>query len=75
MQEIIGKLVSNLEKEKPSPISPYLFHLYSRFECLRKEINYYAGCRQVYVLVRHYIRAGGATGNEGQGLRKGVVWI
>ena len=35
IQEVIGKLVSNLEKGKPSPISPYLFHLYSRFECLR----------------------------------------
>ena len=37
MQEIVGKLVSRLEKEKPSSISPYLFYLYSRFECLRME--------------------------------------
>ena len=37
MQEILGKLVSGLEKEKPSLIDPYLFHLYNRFECLRKE--------------------------------------
>ena len=34
MQELVGKLVFELEKEKPSPISPYLFHLYHRFECL-----------------------------------------
>ena len=37
MQEIVGKLVLGLEKEKPSPISPYFFHLYDRFECLREE--------------------------------------
>ena len=37
MQELVGKLVSRLEKGKPSPISPYLFHLYHRFECLRRE--------------------------------------
>ena len=37
MQELIGKLVSGLEKGKPSPISPYLFHFYYRFECLRGE--------------------------------------
>ena len=36
MQELVGKLVSRLEKEKPSPINPYLFHLYSKFECLRE---------------------------------------
>ena len=35
IQEVVGKLVSNLEKGKPFPISPYLFHLYHRFECLR----------------------------------------
>ena len=33
----MGRLVSNLEKEKASPISPYLFHLYHRSECLREE--------------------------------------
>ena len=37
MQELVGKLVSRLEKEKPSPINPYLFHLYDRFECLREK--------------------------------------
>ena len=37
MQEVVGKLVSGLEKGKPSPVSPYLFHLYHRFECLRGE--------------------------------------
>ena len=26
-----------MEKGKPSPISPYLFHLYHKFECLREE--------------------------------------
>ena len=35
MQEVIGKLVSALEKGKPSPILSYLFHLYHRNECLR----------------------------------------
>ena len=37
MQEIVGKLVSGLEKGKPSSISPYFFYLYNRFECLREE--------------------------------------
>ena len=37
MQELVRKLVSGLEKRKPSPISPYLFHLYHRCECLRGE--------------------------------------
>ena len=36
LQKLVGKLVSRLEKEKPSPISPYVFHLYNRFECLRE---------------------------------------
>ena len=36
-QEVEGKLVSRLEKEKSSPISPYLFHLYHRFKCFREE--------------------------------------
>ena len=35
IQEVVGQLVSNLEKGKPSPISPYLFHLYDRNKCLR----------------------------------------
>ena len=37
IQEVVGQLVSNLEKGKASPISPYLFHLYPRNECLREE--------------------------------------
>ena len=37
IQEVVEKLVSALEKEKPSPISPYLFHFYHRNECLRRE--------------------------------------
>ena len=28
IQEIVHHLVSHLEKGKPTPISPYLFHLY-----------------------------------------------
>ena len=35
--EIVDKLVSRLDKEKPTPIILYLFHLYSKFECLREE--------------------------------------
>ena len=34
MQELVGKLISGLEKEKPSLTNPYLFHFYHRFECL-----------------------------------------
>ena len=34
IQELVEKLVSGLEKGKPSPINPYLFHLYDRFKCL-----------------------------------------
>ena len=37
IQEVIGKLVSALEKRKPSSISPYLFHFYHRNKCLRME--------------------------------------
>ena len=37
MQEIVEKLISMLEKGKPSPINPYLFHLYNSFECLKEE--------------------------------------
>ena len=37
LHEVIDKLVSVLGKGKPTPISPYLFHLYSKFECLRRE--------------------------------------
>ena len=35
--EVVDKLVSILWKRKSIPISPYLFHLYNKFECLRKE--------------------------------------
>ena len=40
IHEVVGRLVSHLEKGKPLPISPFLFHLYSRIECLKdEEIN------------------------------------
>ena len=35
IQEVVGHLVSNLEKRKASSISSYLFHLYHRIECMR----------------------------------------
>ena len=34
---MVDKLVSGLEKGKSTPINPYLFHLYNKFECLREE--------------------------------------
>ena len=37
IHEVVDKLISMLRKRKPTLISPYLFHLYSKFECLRKE--------------------------------------
>ena len=37
LHEVVDKLVSVLGKEKPTPISPYLFHLYNKFEYLRGE--------------------------------------
>ena len=37
IHEVVHRLVAHLEKRKPSPISPYLFHLYSRNECLKEE--------------------------------------
>ena len=37
IHEVVDKLVSVLSKRKPTPVSPYLFHLYSKFECLQKE--------------------------------------
>ena len=37
LHEVVDKLVFMLGKKKPTPISPYLFHPYSKFECLRKE--------------------------------------
>ena len=59
-QEVVDKLVSGLEKGKPSPISPYLFHLYHRFECLRgdemdmlESVKYW-----------HKSRSGSITGNN-----------
>ena len=37
IQEVVRHLVGNLEKGKAFPISPYLFYLYYRNECLRRE--------------------------------------
>ena len=37
IQELVEKLISGLEKGKPSPISSYLFYHYNRFECLRRK--------------------------------------
>ena len=37
IHEVVDKLISVLGKRKPTPVSPYLFHLYSKFECLKKE--------------------------------------
>ena len=37
IHELMDKLVSMLGKRKPTPVSPYLFHLYYKFECIRKE--------------------------------------
>ena len=37
IHEIVHRLVAYLEKEKSSPISPYLFYLYSKNECLNKD--------------------------------------
>ena len=37
LYEVVDKLVSVLGKGKSTPISPYLFHLYSKFECLKDE--------------------------------------
>ena len=40
IHEVVNRLLSHLEKGKPTPISLYLFHLYSRNECLKdEEIN------------------------------------
>ena len=35
--KVVDKLVSVLGKKKPTLVSPYLFHLYSKYECLRGE--------------------------------------
>ena len=40
IQEVVGHLVSNLEKGKATPISPYLFHLYHKNECMRGDELY-----------------------------------
>ena len=37
LYEVIDKLISVLGKGKPTLVSLYLFHLYSKFECLREE--------------------------------------
>ena len=37
IQEVVGHLVANLEKRKASFITPYLFHLYYRNKCMRRE--------------------------------------
>ena len=37
IHEVVHRLVSHLEKDKSMPLSPYLFHLYSRNECLKDE--------------------------------------
>ena len=37
IHEVVDKLVSVLGKRKPTPVSPYLFYLYNKFECLRRE--------------------------------------
>ena len=35
IHEVVDKLVSVLSKRKPTPVSPYLFHLYHKFDCLQ----------------------------------------
>ena len=37
IHNLVEKLVSTLSKRKPTPVSPYLFHLYEKFECLRED--------------------------------------
>ena len=37
LHKVVDKLLSMLEKRTPTPVSLYLFHLYSKFEYLRKE--------------------------------------
>ena len=37
IHKAVHRLVAHLEKGKPTPISPYLFHMYSRNECLKDE--------------------------------------
>ena len=34
LHKVVDKLVSMLGKGKPTLVSPYLFHLYNKFECL-----------------------------------------
>ena len=52
IQEVVGHLVSNLEKEKATPISPYLFHFYNRNECLRE------GEMEELVVAKKYLEFG-----------------
>ena len=37
IHEVVDKLISMLGKRKPTPVSFYLFHLCSKFDCLRKK--------------------------------------
>ena len=37
IHELVDKLVSVLGKRKPTPVSPYLLHLYYKSECIRKD--------------------------------------
>ena len=37
IHKVVHKLVFHLEKGKSTPLSPYLFHLYSKNECLKDE--------------------------------------
>ena len=62
IQEIVDKLVFDLEKEKPSPISPYLFHLYHRFECLRGDEIGYVSVSKVLFKVWCKFGSGSTTG-------------
>ena len=33
LQDVVGKLIAGIGK-KPSPISPHLFHLYNKYNCM-----------------------------------------
>ena len=60
LQEVVGKLVSALEKEKPSPISPYLFHFYHKNECLR------GGEMEMLEVAKKYLKYGVSLEAEAQ---------
>ena len=71
IQEVAMHLVSNVEKRKASPISPYLFHLYYRFECLREE-----EIRQVEVArecLEHGVESEQTPDEEGKSSERGSV--